>query len=68
MDNNEKSKALQQRIDLLKISISHLKYTEPEDIEYFETFTEAKKQEIYQFIIDQNLKIQALEAELNLYK
>jgi hypothetical protein len=68
MDNNEKSKALQQRIDLLKISISHLKYTEPEDIEYFETFTEAKKQEIYQFIIDQNLKIQALEAELSLYK
>jgi|694.fasta_scaffold43355_9 hypothetical protein len=68
MDNNEKSKALQQRIDLIKISISHLKYTEPEDIEYFETFTEAKKQEIYQFIIDQNLKIQALEAELSLYK
>jgi hypothetical protein len=68
MNNNEKAQVLQQRIDLIDISISHLKYTEPEDIEYFETFTEAKKQEIYQFIIDQNLKRQALEAELSLYK
>jgi hypothetical protein len=68
MNNSEKIKVLQQRIDLIKISISHLKYTEPEDLEYFETFTEAKKQEIYQFIIDQNLKKEALEAELSLYK
>lgn len=68
MNNNEKAQVLQQRIDLIDISISHLKYTEPEDIEYFETFTEAKKQEIHQFIIDQNLKRQALEAELSLYK
>jgi hypothetical protein len=68
MNNNEKIKVIQQRIDLLKISISHLKYTDPEDIEYFETFTESKKQEIYQFIRDQNLKIAALEVELKLYK
>jgi hypothetical protein len=68
MNNNEKIKVIQQRIDLLKISISHLKYTDPEDIEYFETFTESKKQEIYQFIHDQNLKIAALEVELKLYK
>lgn len=68
MDNNEKVKILQQRIDLIKISISHLKYTEPEDIEYFETFTEDKKKEIYQFIVDQNLKKEALEAELSLYR
>jgi hypothetical protein len=68
MNNNEKINVLQQRIDLIKISLSHLKYTEPEDLEYFETFTEAKKQEIYQFIIDQNLKKEALEAELSLYK
>jgi hypothetical protein len=68
MNNNEKINLLQQRINLIKISLSHLKYTEPEDLEYFETFTEAKKQEIYQFIIDQNLKKEALEAELSLYK
>jgi len=68
MDNSEKIKVLQQRIDLIDISVSHLKYTEPEDREYFETFTEEKKQEIYQFIVDQNLKRQALELELSLYK
>jgi len=68
MNNNEKIKLLQQRIDLIKISISHLKYTEPEDLEYFETFTEAKKEEIRDFIRDQNLKMAALESELSLYK
>jgi len=68
MNNNEKIKLLQQRIDLIKISISHLKYTEPEDLEYFETFTEAKKEEIRDFIRDQNLKMSALESELSLYK
>jgi len=68
MNNNEKIKILQQRIDLIKISISHLKYTEPEDLEYFETFTEAKKEEIRDFIRDQNLKMSALESELSLYK
>jgi hypothetical protein len=68
MNNNEKIKILQQRINLIKISISHLKYTEPEDLEYFETFTEAKKEEIRDFIRDQNLKMAALESELSLYK
>jgi len=68
MDNNEKIKAIQQKIDLLKISISHLNSTDPEHVECFESFTEVKKQEIYQFIIDQNLKKEALEAELRLYK
>ena len=68
MNNSEKIKVLQQRIDLIKISISHLKYTDPEDLEYFETFAEAKKQEIYAFIRDQNLKLAALESELSVYK
>jgi len=68
MLNSEKIKVIQQRINLLKISISHLNSTDLEHVECFESFTEAKKQEIYQFIHDQNLKIKALEKELSLYQ
>lgn len=68
MENSEKIKVIQQRIGLLKISISHLNSDDPEHVECFEAFTEAKKQEIYQFIHDQNLKIKALEETLSLYQ
>jgi hypothetical protein len=67
MDNTEKIKIIQQRIDLLNISISHLNSTDPEHVECFESFPEEKKEEIYQFIIDQKLKIKALEEQLRLY-